>query len=84
MVALLLLDLELMEAKNREEIDRDCQELSGPEMETVQECLEWNDQTCLSTKEDRSIYKRNNGTGGEYEFTGTMLIMVLDGMHVCR
>ena len=53
-------------------------------METVQECLDWNDQTCLSTKEDRSIYKRNNGTGGEYEFTGTMLIMVLDGMHVCR
>ena len=53
-------------------------------METVQECLDWNDQTCLSTKEDRSIYKQNDGTGGEYEFTGTMLIMVLDGMHVCR
>ena len=52
-------------------------------METVQECLDWNDQTCLSTKEDRSIYKQNDGTGGEYEFTGTMLIMVLDGMQVC-
>ena len=38
-------------------------------METVQECLDWNDQTCLSTKEDRSIYNRNNGTGGEYEFS---------------
>ena len=71
-------------ADGGKEEGRNWQGLSGPVMETVQECLDWNDQTCLSTKEDRSIYKRKNGTGGEYEFTGTMLIMVLDGMHVCR